>query len=269
MSKYIAEELQFHTLTKTSNPWKTISSIIMAIVDEAYFEAGSNALSFRSMDPSHIALVDVNWPDSDFEEYKCHSTIKFGFRISEFAKIVKRSNSNDSIEVGIKDNSLCIRSAGSYTRSYKMNLIESSGSNTSPLPQLSFDSKIVISISAFDRILSDIQVISDNITIETFAGSTVAKFSGSSDNRNAMVTVDNNNNKSDSLAGNVLKQLTVKENSKSSYNIDYISKIVKAISSISDDNMTLEFSSKKPLRLEFVIQGSLKTQFFLAPRVDN
>jgi proliferating cell nuclear antigen len=128
---------------------------------------------------------------------------------------------------------------------------------------------MVISISAFDRILSDIQVISDNITIETFAGSTVAKFSGSSDNRNAMVTVDNNNNKSDSLAGNVLKQLTVKENSKSSYNIDYISKIVKAISSISDDNMTLEFSSKKPLRLEFVIQGSLKTQFFLAPRVDN
>jgi proliferating cell nuclear antigen len=270
MSKYIAEELQFRTLTKTSNPWKTVSSIIMAIVDEAYFEAGSNALSFRSMDPSHIALVDVIWPDSDFEEYKCHSTIKFGFRISEFAKIVKRSNSNDSIEVGIKDNSLCIRSTGSYTRSYKMNLIESSGSNTSPLPQLSFDSKIVISISAFDKILSDIQVISDNITIETFAGLTAARFSGSSDNGNAMVRIDNDhNNRSDGLEGNVLKQITVKENSKSSYNTDYISKIVKAISSISDDNMTLEFSSKKPLRLEFVMQGSLKTQFFLAPRVDN
>jgi DNA polymerase III sliding clamp (beta) subunit (PCNA family) len=142
MSKYIAEELQFHTLTKTSNPWKTVSSIIMAIVDEAYFEAGSNALSFRSMDPSHIALVDVIWPDSDFEEYKCHSTIKFGFRISEFAKIIKRSNSNDPIEVGIKDNCLCIRSTGSYILSYKVNLIESSGSNTSPLPQLSFDSKM-------------------------------------------------------------------------------------------------------------------------------
>ncbi len=40
-----------------------------------------------------------------------------------------------------------------------MNLIESSGSNTSPLPQLSFDSKIVISISAFDKILSDIHYI--------------------------------------------------------------------------------------------------------------
>jgi DNA polymerase III sliding clamp (beta) subunit (PCNA family) len=44
---------------------------------------------------------------------------------------------------------------------------------------------------------------------------------------------------------------------------------VKAISSISADNVTLEFSSKKPLRLEFAIQDSLKTQFFLAPRVDN
>jgi proliferating cell nuclear antigen len=242
----------------------------MTIVDEAYFEGGSNALTFRSMDLSHIALVDVTWPGSDFEEYKCPSKIKFGFRISEFAKIIKRSNSNDPIGVGIKDNWLCIRSTGSYIRSYKVNLIESSGSNTSPLPQLSFDSKMVISISAFDKILSDIQVISDNITMETFAAATAAKFSGSSDNGNAVVTIDNDNNKNDNLAANLLKQLTVKENSKSSsYNIDYISKIVKAISSISDDNMTLEFSSKKPLRLEFTIQGSLKTQFFLAPRVDN
>jgi proliferating cell nuclear antigen len=150
-----------------------------------------------------------------------------------------------------------------------MNLIESSGSNPSPLPQLSFDSKMVISISAFDKILSDIQVISDNITIETVAGTAATKFSGSSDNCNAMVKVDNDNNKSNNLAGSLLKQLTVKENSKSYYNIEYISKIVKAISSVSDDNMTLEFSSKKPLRLEFVIQGALKTQFFLAPRVDN
>ncbi len=85
-----------------------------------------------------------------------------------------------------------------------------------------------------------------------------------------MVRIDNDhNNRSDGLEGNVLKQITVKENSRSSYNTDYISKIVKAISSISDDNMTMEFSSKKPLRLEFVMQDSLKTQFFLAPRVDN
>jgi hypothetical protein len=42
---YIAEEVHFHTITKTSDPWKTVSSIIMTIVDEAYFEAGSNALS--------------------------------------------------------------------------------------------------------------------------------------------------------------------------------------------------------------------------------
>src|SRR5919198_6175153 len=263
MSKDLAEELHFQTLTRTSDPWKTVSSIIMTVVDEAYFEAGSDGLTFRSMDPSHIALVDLNWPGSDFDEYKCPSTIKFGFRITEFAKLAKRMNPNDSMEVAIKDNSLCIRSTGSYARSYKMNLIESSGSNTSPLPQLSFDSKMVISISAFDKILSDIQVISDNITIETVAGTAATKFSGSSDNCNAMVKVDNDNNKSNNLAGSLLKQLTVKENSKSYYNIEYISKIVKAISSVSDDNMTLEFSSKKPLRLEFVIQGALKTQFFL------
>jgi proliferating cell nuclear antigen len=275
MSKDLAEELHFQTLTRTSDPWKTVSSIIMTVVDEAYFEAGSDGLTFRSMDPSHIALVDLNWPGSDFDEYKCPSTIKFGFRITEFAKLAKRMNPNDSMEVAIKDNSLCIRSTGSYARSYKMNLIESSGSNTSPLPQLSFDSKMDISISAFDKILSDIQVISDNITMETVAGTDGAKFSGRRDNADAMVKVGNNDfdnksrNNNNNIIGNPIIDLRVNENSKSSYNIDYISKVVKAISSISDGYMTLEFSSKKPLRLGFVIQGTLKAQFFLAPRADN
>lgn len=112
-SKSISE-LHFFTITKTSEIWKSISSAIMTIIDEALFDAGPQGITFRSMDPSHIALIDINWPSSAFEKYHCDSTIKFGVRIDEFSKIIKRANANDSIEIGVvlDNSSLNIKTQG-------------------------------------------------------------------------------------------------------------------------------------------------------------
>ena len=275
-SKSISE-LHFFTITKTSEIWKSISSAIMTIIDEALFDASPQGITFRSMDPSHIALIDINWPSSAFEKYHCDSTIKFGVRIDEFAKIIKRANANDSIEIGVAlDNSslnIKTQSDGSYLRNYKMRLIESTG-NTSPLPQMTFDSKIVIGIATLDKILSDVGAISEKITIDSSSGgiSTNKKtviFSGDSDRGEARVTMDvddDNNNKS---KVELLEEITVKENSKSTYNIDFISKIIRAIGHQSSNLVTIEYSSNKPLRLEFLLSGIVKLQFYLAPRVQD
>ena len=272
-SKSISE-LHFFTITKTSEIWKSISSAIMTIIDEALFDAGPQGITFRSMDPSHIALIDINWPSSAFEKYHCDSTIKFGVRIDEFSKIIKRANTNDSIEIGVvSDNSsLNIKTTGGgYLRDYKMRLIESTG-NRSPLPQMIFDSKIVIGIATLDKILSDVGAISEKITIDSSGISTNKKtviFSGDSDRGEARVTMDvddDNNNKS---KVELLEEITVKENSKSTYNIDFISKIIRAIGHQSSNLVTMEYSSNKPLRLEFLLSGVVKLQFYLAPRVQD
>ena len=270
-SKSISE-LHFFTITKTSEIWKSISSAIMTIIDEALFDAGPQGITFRSMDPSHIALIDINWPSSGFEKYHCDSTIKFGVRIDEFSKIIKRANTNDSIEIGVvSDNSsLNIKTTGGgYLRDYKMRLIESTG-NRSPLPQIIFDSKIVIGIATLDKILSDVGAISEKITIDSSGISTNKKtviFSGDSDRGEAKVTMDvDDHNKS---KVELLEEITVKENSKSTYNIDFISKIIRAIGHQSSNLVTMEYSSNKPLRLEFLLSGVVKLQFYLAPRVQD
>ena len=67
-----------------------------------------------------------------------------------------------------------------------------------------------------------------------------------------------------------LEEITVKENSKSTYNIDFISKIIRAIGHQSSNLVTIEYSSSKPLRLEFLLlSGMVKLQFYLAPRVQD
>jgi proliferating cell nuclear antigen len=152
-----------------------------------------------------------------------------------------------------------------------MRLIESTG-KTSLLPQMTFDSKIVIGIATLDKILSDVGAISEKITIDSSGGgiSTNKKtviFSGDSDRGEARVTIDaNDDNKS---KAEFLEEITVKETSKSTYNIDFISKIIRAIGHQSSNLVTIEYSSNKPLRLEFLLSGIVKLQVYLAPRVQD
>jgi uncharacterized protein YqfB (UPF0267 family) len=137
---------------------------------------------------------------------------------------------------------------------------------------MTFDSKIVIGIATLDKILSDVGAISEKITIDSSSGSDISTnkktviFSGDNDRGEARVTIDANDDKS---KVEFLEEITVKETSKSTYNIDFISKIIRAIGHQSSDLVTIEYSSNKPLRLEFLLSGIVKLQFYLAPRVQD
>jgi len=248
----------FSAKTKSPEEWKIINSAISTLVDEATFEATSEGISFRRMDPSHVALIDIFWPNTAFESYQCDAELKFGVRISEFSKLIKRTDKKDELEVSITDQDvLRIKTSGSYRREYKMRLIESSSGST-PLPKLSFNSKLVLSLSAFDKILSDIEVVSEYVEIESFPER--IEFLGKSDTGEALVTMEPNSEG--------LEDMEVKEESKATYSLDYLLKIVKSVSSVGVTS-AIEYSTKMPIRLEFRIANIGRIHFYLAPRVQD
>src|SRR5918911_3561903 len=210
------------------------------------------------MDPSHVALIDIHWPNSAFQTYDCDATVKFGVRMDEFSKLVRRADKKDAMEVTVgNDSMLHIKISNSYTKEYKMRLIEGSSSST-PLPKLNFNSKVVLTASAFDKILSDVQVVSEYISIES--KSERIAFSGRGDSGEADIMLE---------AGNEgLEELQVKEESKATYSLDYLSKITKAVVSMGG-SVIAEYSSKMPLRLEFKIANVGRIHFYLAPRVQD
>ena len=248
--------MMFVAKTKSPEEWKIINSAISTLVDEATFEATSEGISFRGMDPSHVALIDIFWPNTAFDSYKCDSELKFGVRISEFSKLIKRTDKKDELEVSISDQDvLRIKTSGSYKREYKMRLIESSSGST-PLPKLSFNSKLVLSLPSFDKILSDIEVVSEYVEIESYPEKVV--FIGKSDTGEAIVIMEPNSEG--------LEEIDVKEESKATYSLDYLLKIVKSISSVGVA-AAIEYSTKMPIRLEFRIANIGRIHFYLAPRV--
>jgi proliferating cell nuclear antigen len=250
--------MMFVAKTKSPEEWKIINSAISTIVDEATFEATSEGISFRGMDPSHVALIDIFWPNTAFDSYKCDSELKFGVRISEFSKLIKRTDKKDELEVSISDQDvLRIKTIGSYKREYKMRLIESSSGST-PLPKLSFNSKLVLSLPSFDKILSDIEVVSEYVEIESYPEK--IEFIGKSDTGEAIVIMEPNSEG--------LEEIDVKEESKATYSLDYLLKIVKSISSVGVA-AAIEYSTKMPIRLEFRISNIGRIHFYLAPRVQD
>jgi proliferating cell nuclear antigen len=250
--------MMFVAKTKSPEEWKIINSAISTLVDEATFEATSEGISFRGMDPSHVALIDIFWPNTAFDSYKCDSELKFGVRISEFSKLIKRTDKKDELEVSISDQDvLRIKTSGSYKREYKMRLIESSSGST-PLPKLSFNSKLVLSLPSFDKILSDIEVVSEYVEIESYPEKVV--FIGKSDTGEAIVIMEPNSEG--------LEEIDVKEESKATYSLDYLLKIVKSISSVGVA-AAIEYSTKMPIRLEFRIANIGRIHFYLAPRVQD
>jgi proliferating cell nuclear antigen len=250
--------LVFQAKTKSPDEWKAVTSAISTLVDEATFEANVDGIFFRGMDPSHVALIDIHWPNSAFEMYECDTAVKFGVRIDEFSKLIRRADKKDAIEVTVgNDSMLHIKISSTYRKEYKMRLIESSSGST-PLPKLNYNCKMVLTAGAFDKILSDVQVISEYISIESKQKQ--VQFLGKGDSGEADIILES--------GSEGLEELDIKEDSKATYSLDYLSKITKAASTVGG-SVAAEYSTKMPLRLEFRVTNMGRIHFYLAPRVQD
>jgi proliferating cell nuclear antigen len=244
-------DLVFSAKTSGSDDLKAIISAISTLVEEATFVANAEGITFRGMDPSH-----VSWPNSAFEKYECDSDIKFGVRIDEFSKLIKRADKKDSIEISISEDNMLLVTIGK-NKKYKMRLIESSATDT-PLPKIPYDAKIELSTTAFDKILGDVQVVSDYLTIK--AAESSAEFSGKGDSGEVVINLEKDNEE--------IQDLTVKEDSDGTYSLEYLNPVVKAVGTTAG-TITCEYSSAKPLRIEFKVANIGRIHFYLAPRVEN
>jgi len=249
-------DLVFSAKTSGSKEWKAVISAVSTLVEEATFEATVEGISFRGMDPSHVALIDINWPNTAFEKYDCDGDIKFGVRIDEFSKLIKRADQDNQIEISISDDNMLLVTIGK-NKKYKMRLIESSASDT-PLPKMQYDSKISLTSSAFDKILGDVQVVSDYLTVN--ATELQAEFSGKGDSGEVNIVLQKDKDG--------LTELDVKADSSGTYSLEYLNPIVKAVGS-TVETITYEFSSAKPLRIEFKVANLGRIHFYLAPRVES
>ena len=256
------ELLQFLTIAKSSEIWRSVSSAIMTVTNEAQFEAGPNGIEFRSKDQAREAFIDIFIPRVVFQQFHCPVLQKFGIRINEFSKIIKRINGNFPVEVCIQDRFLVVTTIGTFFCCYKSNLIESRPS-VSALEEIAFDTKLVIGTEALATILDDVGVFSEMLTLKTIRRPEIATtFSGVSDRgAAAAVTVSRNNG-----IANIHHHTSMAESSEGTYPLRVISDLLDSIGAASD-YVQLEYSSGGTLRLKFLLLESVTLQLYLAAQM--
>lgn len=257
----------FTAKMSSSAEWKAIAAAVKTLVEEATFEATTEGLTFRAMDPSHVALVDLLLPNSSFASYECSKPFKFSLRVEDLVKTMGRSDSKDSILLTDKDpdskeetadEGIWVTFENGYRRKFNIHLIEST-MGAAPLPKLEFKTRGKLTMKIFEKVLADINVVSDQVTIQ--ATTEKLRFFGKSDVGTANVDLAKND-------ADVLEWHTDEE-SKATYSIEYLNSILKALSGTAD-TVQIEFSTKKPIRTEMELnsQGA-KLSHYLAPRVSD
>ena len=87
-----------------------------------------------------------------------------------------------------------------------------------------------------------------------------ATFSGKGDSGEVDISLESSQDE--------IQELSVQQESTGTYNLEYLNPIIKAVGN-SVDIVTCEFSTSKPLRVEFKVSNLGQIHFYLAPRVES
>jgi len=238
--------------------WKNLLAAISTLIEEADFNATPDGIKLRSMDPSHVAMVDFEWQKTAFEEYTCIEPTKIRVNIASMLKLLKRVASDEILEMlyDEKTRKLNLTLKGKIMRKFTMPTLDPAHEEV-PTPKITFNSKVKLTASILRDIIDDVQAVSDNVRLEATPEKLTA--AATTELSSAVIELDK--------GSDMLLELDVKEPSKATFNLNYLSEITKAGASTSEI-VTVEFSTNMPIRLEFDIPQQGRLLYYLAPRIE-
>jgi proliferating cell nuclear antigen len=249
----------FHATLDSTKTWKQIVDALATLLTEAHFVVSKSGISLRQLDSSKAAMIDLHLPAGVFQEYSCDEEYDVCLGIDELSKVSKRMAGDDRLEFDLdeKEKRFEIRMFGQAERRFSLQLLTPPDSRSKP-PKLSFDVKAEMFADSFKQAVKDIGVISNHVKI--ISDSKSITFAGEGDTGEAEVSLKKGDEESP------LFELEVDNKATAMYALNYLAEITKAMGS---DSVKLQFSSDKPIQIDFTIAEGGSISFVLAPRVER
>jgi proliferating cell nuclear antigen len=248
-------------LKTTSSPeiWRMLIKAAAVVSDEITFSANEEGISYRVMDPSHVAMIDVFWPNAAFGKYSFEGDkeIRFTLRLADLQKIFSRAERGDYVGFDYHEDKKQVNIAfwNSYCRNFSLNTLEPPEEKLPPL-KIEFKAKIRLTGAVLQRVISDVSTISDYTVIEANKDEVV--FSSKSELGSIEATLRR-------ADPNVL-DFEVTDAQKAAYSLQYLSGVMKA----NPQTVDLWFTSKAPLKLRFQLsEAGGYVDFYLASRAEE
>jgi proliferating cell nuclear antigen len=247
------DDKMFHAKTKL-NILREMVDIIYTVVPEAKFDVDEEGIHIKAVDPSRIAMISLDLEKSAFSEYDSDEG-SFGVDLEKMKDVLKLGSLDTDVTLD-QDNeeNLFILKVGNITR--KMPLIDDSNMTDPKVPNLDLPSKVVAPVVEIKKGLSAAKSIGDNIILKIDEnGFDLSSKSEGADQASLHLGKDD------------LIELDAGKSARSTYPLEYFSKIISPIKS---PNVEIKIGTDYPLNLSFKIaSGNGDVKYLLAPRVEN
>jgi len=234
---------------------------VQAVVDEGTFKINQEGMKLIAMDPAHISLVDFELSSSAAEEYVCEGELQMTVSISELMKFLKRAKKGESLTLSYDESAkklelTLVDATGSREKIFTLNTLETVEAR-SVTPRLSFDAKARVSVDAVKDAVRDSGVVSDYVRITINPDAVVFLAKGE------LGTVQTKLSK----MGAAVYEIEADKEVWAHFSINYLDKIVKPASSLSDE-VVMQLSTNKPIKLSFPIPSG-RLEYLIAPRIEG
>ncbi|OYT68119.1 MAG: proliferating cell nuclear antigen (pcna) [Candidatus Wolframiiraptor sp. EX4484-121] len=253
--------MSFRMRLPSADYFSDLMKAIQAVVDEGTFKISQDGMRLIAMDPAHISLVDFELSSSAAEEYACEGELQMTISISELMKFLKRAKKGESLTLSYDEDAkklelTLVDATGSREKIFTLNTLETVEAR-SVTPRLSFDAKARVSVDVVRDAVRDSGVVSDYVKITINPDAVIFLAKGE------LGTVQTKLSK----MGAAVYEIEADKEVWAHFSINYLDKIVKPASSLSDE-VVMQLSTNKPIKLSFPIPSG-RLEYLIAPRIEG
>lgn len=248
--------------------FKKIIDSLRDLVEDANFDCSSSGINVHTMDKLNGALICLTLDNNGFDHYRCDRNISLGINMKYLNSVLKCAHDDDIITMKSADQGDTLNihietSSQKKTSDFeiKLKVLEQ---DYLIVPARTFQTKIELPSTDFQKISKDLSSIGDTIAVHT--SKEAVRFSTEGDRGFAGVTLKN------SIDGEITEQpQREKVTINASEPVDiligarYLNLFAKATQLCS--YITIYLGNDQPVEFEYMIEGLGKLQLFLAPKL--
>jgi proliferating cell nuclear antigen len=261
---------------------KTIQCIIFRILVEALkeivtdvnFEISSEGIKVVQIDISQTVLVHLKLKAENFEYFKCdyspENPLTVGVNMFNLFKIIKTISNDDTLTLYIDDEQsgvIAINFNNSVKNShieYKLNLIEINEEKYT-IPPITFDSVVNKNSGDFQKIIKDMDGLSDRIEIQTVGKQLM--FATNDDIIDVKMVFAEDNDDSTKNSNKIFFDINTDEIIQGYFSSKHLHSFTKCTNL--SNNVKLYLKNDHPMVVEYMVGNLGQIKLLIGPLVDN
>ncbi|BAA79401.2 DNA polymerase sliding clamp B2 [Aeropyrum pernix K1] len=236
--------------------WRYMVASIEKIIEEGVFVATGEGLSLRALDTSHVAMVDLYYPNTAFIEYDIGGeSVEFGVSFDLLSKVLRRARKEDELVLEVEGSRLAVKLKSRGERTFRIPQVVMTYEKL-PEPKVSFTVRARMLGSTFREAVRDLEPHSETLTLRALEDALLLV--GSSE----MATVEIELSQS---RGSLL-DYEAESQDRASYSIEYFSEMLSAAQAA--DAVVVSFSEDAPVRVDMEYLGGGRLTFYVSPKIE-